>query len=85
MHTLTIWQFHRVTNMPATVTLTGKAGPELTLTATVFTGVTNISIDTDKSMIQLQQGGVTLSPISVAAASTVTSTKSGNTWTLVIS
>lgn len=71
--------------MAATVTLTGTAGPALTVAATVFTGVTSFTIDTDKNIITLVQGSVTLSPISIAAATTVTATKSGNLWTLTIS
>lgn len=71
--------------MATTVTLTGTAGAGLAVTATVFAGVTIFTIDTDKNMITLQQGSVWLSPISIAAATTVTATKSGNTWTLTIS
>lgn len=71
--------------MAATVTLTGTAGAGVTVTATVFTGVTSFTIDTDKNMITLVVGSITLSPISIAAAATVTATKSGTTWTLTIS
>jgi hypothetical protein len=85
VHSLIRWQFHRGINMAATVTLTGTAGPAITVAATVFTGVSTFTIDTDKNMITLFQGGVTLSPISIAAATTVTATKSGTTWTLTIS
>lgn len=71
--------------MAATVTLTGTAGAGLAVTAVPFTNVTSFTVDTDKNMITLVQGSVTLSPISVAAATTVTATKTGNTWTLTIS
>lgn len=71
--------------MAATVTITGTAGPALAVAAAVFQNVTSFTIDTDKNMITLVQGSVTLSPISVAAAATVTATKSGNVWTLTIS
>lgn len=71
--------------MSATVTLTGTAGAGLAVTAVPFTGVTSFTVDADKNMITLVQGSITLSPISVAAATTVTATKSGNTWTLTIS
>jgi hypothetical protein len=71
--------------MAATVTLTGTAGAGLAVTAGVFTNVTKIEIDTEKNMIQLTQGSTVLSPISVAAATTVTATKSGSNWTLTIS
>lgn len=74
------------TNMSATVTLTGTAGPGLTVAATVFTGVSSFLIDADKNMITLfMSDGRTISPISVAAATTVTATKAGNLWTLTIS
>lgn len=71
--------------MSATVTLTGTAGAGLTVAATVFTNVLSFLIDADKNMITLFKSGETIAPISVAAATTVTATKSGNTWTLVIS
>jgi len=71
--------------MPATITITGTAGPGRTVAAAVFNDVTEFTINADKNMITLVQGSVTLSPISVAAAATVTATKSGNTWTLTIS
>jgi hypothetical protein len=71
--------------MSATVTITGTAGPAITVSATVFTGVSSFLIDTDKNMITLFQGGTALPPISVAAATTVTATKSGTAWTLTIS
>ena len=71
--------------MPATVTLTGTAGPAKAVTATVFTDVSSFLIDADKNMITLFRSGETVSPISVAAATTVTATKAGNLWTLVIS
>ena len=72
--------------MAATVTLTGTAGAGLTVAATVFTGVSSFLIDTDKNMITLfKADGTVVAPISVAAATTVTATKSGSTWTLVIS
>lgn len=71
--------------MAATVTLTGTAGPALTVAATVFTNITSFTIDTNLNMITLVQGSIILSPISINAATTVTATKSGNTWTLTIS
>jgi hypothetical protein len=71
--------------MSATVTVTGTAGPAITVSATVFTGVSSFFIDTDKNMITLFQGGNALPPISIAAATTVTATKSGTAWTLTIS
>jgi len=71
--------------MAATITLTGKAGAGVTLTAAVFTGITSFTIDTVNNVITMVQGSVTIPAISVASAATVTATKSGSTWTLTIS
>jgi hypothetical protein len=72
--------------MPGTVTLTGTAGAGLTVTATQFTDIREVDIEFNKNLITLfKNDGTVVSPISVAAATTVTATKSGNTWTLVIS
>jgi hypothetical protein len=71
--------------MAATVTVTGTAGAGLAVTAVVFTNITSFTIDTDKNILTMVQGSVTLPAISIAAATTVTSTKTGNLWTLVIS
>lgn len=71
--------------MPGTVTLTGTNGPGVAVTAAVFTDVTAINIDLNKNIITLTKSGEIVSPISVAAATTVTATKSGNAWTLTIS
>lgn len=71
--------------MAATVTVTGTAGAGVTVTGLVFSGVTSFTIDTVTNMIQIVQGSVIVPPISVNAATTVTATKSGSTWTLTIS
>lgn len=72
--------------MPGTVTITGTAGPALTVAATVFTDVKEVDIDMNKNLITLfTNDGRTIGPLSIAAAATVTSTKSGSTWTLTIS
>lgn len=71
--------------MAATVTVTGVAGPAQAVTALVFSNVTSILIDATTNMITLVQGSVTIPPISINAATTVTVTKSGTTWTVAIS
>lgn len=71
--------------MAATVTVTGTAGAGATVSAVVFTGITSFQVDTVNNLIQMQQGSLTIQPISVNAATTVTATKSGATWTLTIS
>jgi hypothetical protein len=72
--------------MPATVTVTGTAGPGLTVAAVQFTNVNSFNIDTVANMItMILATGVVVPPISINAATTVTATKSGNLWTLTIS
>ena len=71
--------------MPATVTVTGTAGPGLTVSAQVFSNITSFTIDTNNNIITMVQGSVVIPPISINAATTVTATKSGTTWTLSIS
>lgn len=71
-------------SMAATVTVTGTVGPGRTLTAGVFTGVTNINLDTVANMLYFDsaQGR---KEVSINAATTITATKSGSTYTLTIS
>jgi hypothetical protein len=71
--------------MPATVTLTGTNGPAIAVTAVPFTDVSQVVIDFNKNMIQMTKSGEQPTPISIAAATTVTATKTGNLWTLTIS
>ena len=72
--------------MPGTVTITGTAGPGTALTSIVFQDVREVNIEFNKNLITLTKNdGTVISPISVAAAATVTATKAGNVWTIVIS
>jgi len=74
--------------MSATVTVTGTVGPGNTLTAGVFTGVSEFTINAETNMLYFTQPnaqGNTRKEVSVNAATTVTATKSGTTWTLTIS
>jgi hypothetical protein len=71
--------------MSATVTITGTAGAGLTVTSLVFSAVEWFTIDTVNNLITMFRNGVIVPPISISAATTVTATKSGTTWTLVIS
>lgn len=70
--------------MAATLTLTGVVGPGNALTAGVFTGVSEFSINANQNMIYFVQDGVHRE-VSVNAAATVTATKAANVWTLTIS
>lgn len=70
--------------MAATLTLTGTTGAGVALTAKVFTNVTEFRVVTETSMIYFVQDGKNVE-VSIAAAATVTATKSVTTWTLTIS
>lgn len=70
--------------MASTATVTGKVGPGTTMTAQVFSQVTSFSVETDKEILTLVNDGRTLQ-IDIAAATTITCTVSGNTYTLTIS
>ena len=71
--------------MATTVTVTGTAGPGGTVTAQVFTDVLTFIVDSTTNMLQMTFSGKGPLFISVNAATTVTATKSGTTWTLTIS
>lgn len=71
--------------MAATVTVTGTGGAGLAVTAAVFSDVSSFTIDTNKNILSMIQGSVNVAPISIAAASTITATKAGSTYTLTIS
>ena len=70
--------------MSATLTVTGTAGPGNTVSAVVFTNVTSFRVATETSMLYFVQDGMNRE-ISIAAAATVTATKSATTWTVTIS
>jgi len=74
--------------MSATVTVTGTVGPGNTLSAGVFSGVSEFTINCESNMIYFTQpnaSGNTRKEVSIAAATTITATKSGSTYTLTIS
>lgn len=68
----------------STVTVTGKAGPGVTVTAQTFTGVDSFSIECENEILVINQGG-TITKIAISSATTITCTVSGNTYTLTIS
>lgn len=70
--------------MASTATVTGKTGPGGTLTAAVFNNVTSFKIETDSEMLELVTDGRILQ-VDISAATTITCTVSGNTYTLTIS
>jgi hypothetical protein len=70
--------------MPATITVTGTTGPAMAVTAAVFAGVTEFHIDAVKNLLSFKQDSNPVRVISIEAAITVTATKAGNVWTLVV-
>jgi hypothetical protein len=72
--------------MAATVTVTGVTGPGTALSARVFSNVLSFRVDAVLNILFLTiDGQLNETAITVVAATTVTATKSGSTWTLVIS
>lgn len=69
--------------MPSTATVTGKTGPGLTLTAGVFTGVTDIEFQIPINTLRLvcDQGIVY---ISLSGSNTITMTASSGVYTLTV-
>lgn len=70
--------------MAATATITGVAGPALTVTATVFTNVTEVKFDCVNNVVSLTVEG-DVKEIAITAATTITATKSGSTYTFTVS
>ena len=75
--------------MPDQVTVTGKVGPNLTVTTLVITNVSDFRVDTVQNMLYVsgQIGGQIpkIHEFDVNAATVMTVTKSGNNWTVAIS
>ena len=74
--------------MPATVTITAKAGPNLQTTAGVFTGLTGVLLLPDRRVIQLFTGGDTNSPpekeFDLTGVTSISGTISGTGQTLTL-
>ena len=70
--------------MAATVTVTGTIGAGVAVTAGVIQNVTSFTIDCVNNILTVV---IATGPIiySIAAATTITATKSGSTYTLTIS
>jgi hypothetical protein len=73
--------------MAGTVTVTGTAGPGLTVTATVINNVTRFDINMETNILTIYATGAQPNPqfFSITAAGTITATKSGSTYTVTIS
>jgi len=70
--------------MAGTATVTAKYGPAKTATATVLRNVSFFSVATDSEMLTVVSGGKTVE-YDIGAATTITCTVSGSTYTLTIS
>lgn len=70
--------------MSATVTVTGKAGPNQTVSAAVFSGVDKVQFDCVNDIINISVSDY-VTQIAITSATTITATKSGSTYTFTIS
>ena len=75
--------------MPINATVTAKTGPDRTVTAGVFAGCSGMLVLPDRKVLQLFIGGDTNSPpareFDLQAATTLTCTISGSTYTVTVS
>lgn len=71
--------------MAATVTATGVVGAGVALTAGVFTDITAVSFDTVNNVLSLTGPNNNVVNVSITAATTITATKSGSTYTFTVS
>jgi hypothetical protein len=71
--------------MPATCTVTGVAGAGVAVTAGVFTGVTFVNFDTVNNVLSLTGANNLVTNVSITAATTITATKAGSTYTFTVS
>lgn len=71
--------------MPATVTATGTTGPGFVLTAVVYTFVQQFNFNTNTNILTLTLVNGQPFDIAIPAATTITATKSGSTYTLTVS
>ena len=71
--------------MAATTTLTGTAGPGLAVTAQVSVGLLKVEFDCVANLVNITDENNYVRTISIAAATTITATKSGSAYTFVVS
>lgn len=72
--------------MAGTLTVTGVTAAGDSLSAVVYSNLEFYHIDCVNNIVSFREVGKTaVSFVTVVAASTVTATKSGSTWTLTIS
>jgi hypothetical protein len=75
--------------MPINATVTAKTGPDRTVTAGVFNGITGMLVLPDRKVLQLFTGGDTNSPpakeFDLTAVANFNVVIAGNTWTVTVS
>lgn len=71
--------------MSATITVTGKAGPAIALTAIVLSNVISFAIDCTTNILTYVLSTGRIDTVDITAATTITATKSSSTYTLTIS
>lgn len=71
--------------MAATATVTGVAGPALTVSAQVFTNVSAVKFDCINNIVTLSLENGIEQEIAITAATTITATKSGSTYAFTVS
>jgi hypothetical protein len=74
--------------MPETqsqVTVTGYAGPGITVTAQVITDVVSFGIECQNEILVITQNNGHVTRIAIEAATTITVTVSGNNYTVSVS
>jgi hypothetical protein len=67
----------------STATVTGKAGPNIAVTAVVYTGVTQFDMNSDNNILTIWQG-TKATMIAIEAAVTITVTVAGGQYTLTV-
>lgn len=72
--------------MPSTVTFTGQLGPGLTITAKVFSNVTDVDFQIDRGVLQITHGiPQQITHLELSNTATVTDTISSGNHTFTIS
>lgn len=71
--------------MAATATVTGVAGAGQAVTAGVFSNITGVNFDCVNNVLSLTGPNNIVVNVSITAATTITATKSGSTYTFTVS
>lgn len=71
--------------MAATCTVTGVTGAAITVTAGVYSNISIVDFDCVKNIIAMTDANGFINRVAIAAATTITATKSGSTYTFTVS